>query len=125
MLADMHLEIVAQSKHFGAHPGLLDQSFVMLLSLKLQADNQRLRTAFKKMPARFELMPSHCSFDASQTLLEKHGNMRFVEGLDRILAEMAPPEENTTKGEEMSDLMMPRKKSNSSLAGQQPRCWHD
>jgi hypothetical protein len=50
-------EIVAESKHFGAHLGAVDRSFMMLL-FKLQTDNGSLQPTFDKMPTRFKNVSS-------------------------------------------------------------------
>jgi hypothetical protein len=93
-------EIVAESKHFGAHLGSVDRSFMMLL-LKLQIDDRRLRPAFEKMPTRFRADTIPLFFRLLVDFVGKAYSISFLEVLDHIIAETAP-EESATKGEEIS-----------------------
>jgi hypothetical protein len=91
-------EIVTASQHFGAHLGSVDRSFMMLL-LKLQTDNQRLRPAFEKMPTRFRADTIPLFFRLLVDFVGKACSIRFLEVLDGIIAAMAK-EENASKEEE-------------------------
>jgi hypothetical protein len=98
-------EIVAESQHFGAHLGLVDQSFMMLL-FKLQTVDGHLQPAFDKMPTRFKTKPTNDNNNAAgaiplffQLLVDFVGKacrIRFLEVLDHLIAAMAP-EESTRK----------------------------
>jgi hypothetical protein len=94
-------EIVAESKHFGAHLGSVDRSFMMLL-YKLQTDDQRLRPAFMKMPTRFRVDDTiPLFFRLLVDFVGKAYSTSFLEVLDHIIAATAP-EESASEEEETS-----------------------
>ena len=94
-------DIVKESKHFGAHLGSIDRSFMMIL-FKLQIDDERLRPAYEKMPTPFRCDTSiPLFFRLLVDFVGKAYSLSFLSVLDHIIAATSP-EEVTTEEEEIS-----------------------